>query len=85
MTDLQIIKQIEQELNIKLKEINKIDSYIKGYTLNKQAEIMGLGLYNCKINNLNRIIGYPRKVGLLIITKLQGTLKVPCNCPTLRG
>ena len=29
--------------------------------------------------------GYPRKVGLLIITKLQGTLKVPCNCPTLRG
>jgi len=32
-----------------------------------------------------QIEGYPRKVGLLIITKLQGTLKVPCNCPTLRG
>ena len=36
-----------------------------------------------KLDNPN--FGYPRKVGLLIITKLQGTLKVPCNCPTLRG
>ena len=53
------------------------------------TENTGVNIINSELkiypNPTKGILGYPRKVGLLIITKLQGTLKVPCNCPTLRG
>jgi len=55
MTDLDIIKQIEKELNIKLEKLDEIPEE-KGYTLNQNGQVTGLGLYNCKIKNLNRII-----------------------------
>ena len=40
----------------------------------------------CDLKTLKKVdFGYPRKVGMLVVAKLQGTFKVPCNCPTLRG
>ena len=48
MTDLDIIKQIEQELNVKLEKVYRI-GYGKGYTLNQNGQVTGLGLSYCKI------------------------------------
>jgi internalin A len=56
MTDLDIIKQIEKELNVELKKLNKIVANSIGYTLNQNGQVTGLGLYECEIKNLNRII-----------------------------
>jgi len=56
MTDLDIIKQIEKELNIKLEKLDEIEFSSKGYTLNQNGQVTGLGLYECEIKNLNRII-----------------------------
>jgi len=57
MTDLDIIKQIETELNIKLRESGEIgyspNAKAKAYTLNKEGQVTGLGLYNCGMQNLN--------------------------------
>ena len=56
MTDLDIIKQIEKELNVKLKKLDEIEWDSKGYTLNQNGQVTNLGLYECEIKNLNRII-----------------------------
>jgi internalin A len=56
MKDLDIIKQIEKELNVELKE----SDHKKGYTLNQNGQVTGLCLKDCKIKNLNLII-YPLK------------------------
>jgi Leucine-rich repeat (LRR) protein/GTPase SAR1 family protein len=56
MTDLEIIRQIEKKLDVKLNKLDKIEWDSKGYTLNQEGQVTGLGLYECKIENLNRII-----------------------------
>jgi hypothetical protein len=56
MSDLKFIKQIEKELNIKLEKLDEISWTSKGYTLNQNGQVIGLGLCDCKIVNLNRII-----------------------------
>jgi len=56
MSDLDIIKEIEEILNVKLKELDGIEPEDKGYTLNKNMELVGLSLYDCEIENLKCII-----------------------------
>jgi len=56
MTDLEIIRQIEKELNVKLKKLDKIEWRSKGYTLNQEGQVIGIELCMCEIENLNRII-----------------------------
>jgi len=56
MSDLDIIKKIEKELNVKLMELDEIKWDSKGYTLNRKMEVTGLGLYECEIKDIGRII-----------------------------
>ncbi len=54
--DLEIIKQIEKELGCELEQVKEIEWNTRGYVLNEQAEVVGLGLYDCEIGDLKRII-----------------------------
>ena len=56
MTDLDIIKEIEKELNVELNKLDKITWGNKGYTLNQKGRVNGLSLSDCEIKSLNRII-----------------------------
>jgi small GTP-binding protein len=56
MSELDIIKQIEEILNVKLEKLSEFKWNSKGYILNRNREVTGLGLSDCKIRNLNRII-----------------------------
>lgn len=56
MSDLNIIREVEKELNIYLKQLDYLNWNSKGYTLNQNAQVIGLSLYNCDIKNLNRNI-----------------------------
>ncbi len=56
MKDLDIIKQIEKELNVKLKKLVKTQSISNCYTLNQDRQVTGISLYDCRIGNLNRFI-----------------------------
>ena len=47
MIALDILKQIETELNIKLEKSDGIAYFSKAYTLDKEGQVTGLGLYNC--------------------------------------
>ena len=51
MKDIVIIKQIKKELNIELKQLEKIEGSSNGYTLNQKDHVTGLNLSSCKINN----------------------------------
>ena len=55
MTDLDIIKQIEKELDVKLDKKDEIE-HSKGYTLNENGQVTGLGLSHYELKNLNRVI-----------------------------
>ena len=70
MTDLQIIKQIEEELNIRFGKVEKITWLTNSYTVNKQAKITGLGLYRCQIEDLSRIIDFLRALKNLTVLNL---------------
>ncbi len=48
MTDLDIIKQIEKALNVKLEKLEKIEWDSKGYTINQNKQVIGLILSHCK-------------------------------------
>jgi len=56
MSDLDIIKKIENELKIKFGKLEEIKWDSKGYTLNRNSKVTGLGLSGCEIKDLNRII-----------------------------
>ena len=56
MTDLEIIRQIEKELDVKLDKLDKIKWAERCYILNSNWQVTGLGLHWCNIGNLNRII-----------------------------
>jgi len=56
MTDLEIIRQIEKELNVKLKKSDEIEWKSRSYTLNQEGQVIGIELCSCEIENLNRII-----------------------------
>ena len=74
MTDLQIIKQIEEELNIKLEEVDEIILHTKGYTINNNGFVTGFGLNRFKTKELNRIIEslkYFKYLTDLYIVKIQ--------------
>jgi len=54
----QALQAIETELNVKLKKLEKLDpsEINKGYVLDQDGQITGLGLEDCGIENLDRII-----------------------------
>ena len=56
MSELCIIKQIENKLNVKLEETDKINPYGKGNTLDSKEQVTSLSLFNCRIVSLNSII-----------------------------
>ena len=55
MTNLYIIKQIENKLNIKLELLDVINWDSKGYTLNQSEQVTSLSLFECGIKDLARI------------------------------
>jgi len=56
MTDLDIIRQIEKERAVWLEKLDEIVWNRKGYTVNQNGQVTGLGLSRCGIGNLDRII-----------------------------
>lgn len=58
MIELDIIKQIEKDLNIKLENVEKEVYLKKGYAVNEAGKIIFIGLNDCKIENLNLLILY---------------------------
>ena len=56
MTDLDIIEQIEKKLKVKLEKLDKIEWSSRGYILNSDGQVRGLGLSGCEIENLKGII-----------------------------
>ncbi|MEA3450813.1 MAG: leucine-rich repeat domain-containing protein [Bacteroidota bacterium] len=62
MNDLDIIKQIEEELNIKLKKLYSAEDISSGFRQNIDDSIAGLILYDCDIKSLNRIIKYLKNI-----------------------
>ena len=56
MNDLDILKQIEKELKIKLTKKDNRENYHNGYFLNGSNKIVALSLFRCEINSLDRII-----------------------------
>jgi GTPase SAR1 family protein len=66
MTDLDIIKQIEKELNIELKKSDiSNELYGKEYRLDNKNRVIGLGLWECGISNLDFLIAHLKKFKLL--------------------
>lgn len=72
MTDLDIIKQIEKELNQDLSKTEKLPmgSNFKGYTLNRNGQVIGLSLCFCEIKNVNRIIPFLKRFTNLTLLSL---------------
>ncbi len=55
MNDLHIIKQIENIFNIKLVKEKEIGVLSRGYTINLNGQIIGIGLYNCEIEKIEKV------------------------------
>ncbi|OFX50247.1 MAG: hypothetical protein A2046_06960 [Bacteroidetes bacterium GWA2_30_7] len=51
MNDLEIIKQIEEILDVKLEKKIEIGWVSKAYSLNQSGQVTGVGLNDCKIDN----------------------------------
>jgi len=62
MSDLEIIKKIEELVSqtsgkkIVLKEIEAFDWNTRGYILDKQDNVIGISLYECKLFNINNLV-----------------------------
>jgi Leucine-rich repeat (LRR) protein len=52
LTDLQIIKQLEQEIGKTLEKLEKVEWDSVGYVMNAQNQITELGLYKCDIEQI---------------------------------
>jgi Leucine-rich repeat (LRR) protein len=65
MTDLEIVAQIEQELGVKLKPVKEIRWNTQGYVLNQEEQILGLGLHDCGIQDLQQIIVFLQNLSQL--------------------
>ncbi len=55
MSDLQVIKQLEQKLGVKLKH-NIDHRVLRSYVLNEHDHVIELGLYGCGITDMQIII-----------------------------
>ena len=73
MTDLQIIKQIEKELSIELKELDVIDWNSIGYTLSKENKVSGFGLYKHQVKDFKSIVPFLNKLNKLTRLSLSDT------------
>jgi Leucine-rich repeat (LRR) protein len=70
MTDLDIIKQIEKELNVVLE--GTIEKHYNTYNLNKLGQVIYLGLLKCNQTNLNRISSMLKELSNLTALALRG-------------
>ena len=50
--DLQTIKAIERAYGIKLKQLDTVEYYDVGYSLDRDGQVAALSLYNCKISDV---------------------------------
>ncbi len=66
MTDLDIIKRIQQELSVSLREL-EVDEleYDPGYSLNQSGYVTHLSLYHCDLININRILSLLKNLNYL--------------------
>ena len=71
MSDLDIIKGIEKIFSAELCELDEVTWKSYGCTLNQNSEITGLGLWGCKIKNLNCIISPLKALTNLTELRLQ--------------
>jgi internalin A len=74
MTDLEIIKQIEKELNIKLSRISLKNGLNTGYELNESREIVSICIGNCSLNDFDKILSFLlefKALNKLILRKIQ--------------
>ena len=72
MTDLDIIKEIEKILDIKLKKIHEFDYSSGGLILNTQGRVTRLDLVYCTIKNIEKIIFYLKELKSLTHLDLSG-------------
>ncbi len=56
MNDFDYLKQIEDELGIKLEKLEKLHWHSRGYVVDTNNSVTCIGLFQCDINNINRII-----------------------------
>ncbi len=56
MSDLDIIRQIEHELGVELEAVENFEWNSKGYLIDKDKRVTKLGLQECRIVNIDRII-----------------------------
>jgi small GTP-binding protein len=52
MNDLDIIKQIEQQIGKKLEKLEKVEWYSVGYVINTQNQVTELSLYQCEMEQI---------------------------------
>ncbi|CAN2041547.1 hypothetical protein GMMP15_530005 [Candidatus Magnetomoraceae bacterium gMMP-15] len=62
---MQIIKQLEKEIGIKLKELEKIEWYSPGYKLDENKDIVELFLCFCELEKIPVEIGELKNLQLL--------------------
>jgi small GTP-binding protein len=79
MTDLDIIKQIEKELNIKLIKLKELLGS-KGYIINQHKQITILSFYNHSIKNLNCIKSQLKELKQLNTLVLTLNEIKDCSC-----
>ncbi|MEW6088646.1 MAG: leucine-rich repeat domain-containing protein [bacterium] len=74
MNDFDVIRQIERELNIELRLLDRIRWNIQGYTLNQNGDVVGLGLRNLHMDNnkLYAVIPFIEKLKKLSELNLVG-------------
>ncbi len=72
MSDIEIIRQIEKELNLRLKSLKTIDRDSEGYTLNQNEQVTGLSLYFCNFKALEKIISHLKNFKSLTTLELSG-------------
>ncbi|OFX24280.1 MAG: hypothetical protein A2033_17200 [Bacteroidetes bacterium GWA2_31_9] len=51
MNDLEIIKQIEKVLNVKLEKTHQFIWKSRNYILNQNNQVISIGLFDCEIDN----------------------------------
>lgn len=70
MTDLDIIAQLEQYVGRKLKQLGRIDSWNRsiGYQLNKQQQVINLGLYDYALQELPTEVTQLQNLQILVLS-----------------
>jgi internalin A len=65
MTDIEVIKVIEEELGVQIsqRKRNELNKWVNGYSLNQNGNVIGLNLHNCDISEI--VVDFIVKLRLL--------------------